>query len=218
MIGSTISKDKRNKKTTYSFAVNNDVFEANYFSTRKPKLEIISNNSVLGVIERPNAKSEYVINQETNPVKITAWIDKGNITGKVNGIGLEVNGEPIQHTLADPEIHIKKGRLGLCFLLLILLLKVMVGFHNNVYLIYLIPLIIVLTAAIKYKSWTEFSIIAGLILAILEMLEYVFTVTVLPSLLHKGYVFFWSFVRIGIINLLFNAWKWKRKFCSLPLL
>jgi hypothetical protein len=117
VIAATVKKEKTNKKIIYSFSVNNDAFEAHYFSGKKSTLEIMHNESLLGAIDKPKTKFEFVANPETSPVKITAWIDNGNsissFIGKINGVGIEADGKPVQHTLAVPETHIKNGRVGL---------------------------------------------------------------------------------------------------------
>jgi hypothetical protein len=50
--------------------------------------------------------------------------DNGNsissFIGKINGVGIEADEKPVQHTLADPETHIRNGRAGLYFLVFIL--------------------------------------------------------------------------------------------------
>jgi hypothetical protein len=227
-IEAEVKKDKKSKKTTYSFEANNESFEAHYFTGKKPKLEIMHNGSLLGTIDNPKAGFECVVNSETGPIKISAWINNRNsisaFLGKINGIGIEIDGKPVQYTLADPEIHIKNGRSGLYFLLFVLGFKCIWTFSSvfekyTSYVIagvssaiYIIPLLIVLTAAVQYKNWTAFAIIAGIIFSLLEMLDYVTGIPAGISSGANGATFvIWILIRVSALYLLYNAWKWKRK-------
>jgi hypothetical protein len=228
-IEATVKKEKAGKKTVYYFAVNSDLFEAHYFAGKKYTLEIMHNGSLLGTIDNPNPKTkfEFIANSEANPIKITAWIDNGNsissFIGKINGIGIEVDGKPVQHTLADPETHIKNGRTGLYILLFILGFKCIWTYYINFKeyashivagisgAIYFIPLVLVLIAAIKYTRWTTFAIITGIVLSLLEMLDYAIAI---PGSISSGTngvtLVIWIAIRISTLYLLYNAWKWKQ--------
>jgi len=226
IIKSTVNKSKKNKFTitTYTFVVDNDVFVANYFSgTSSQQMEIIHNDTLLGRVNIHKAKSEYVVNQEAKSLKVTMWIDKGHFFQK-KGVGIEVNGNPIQHTMADPEIHIKNGKYGLYFLLFIFSIKSIATYYyifkeyashivagiNSA--IYFLLFIIVLLGTVKYKTWTKFSIITGLVLVTSELVfDY------LLSLLYgNASVNIWAIlIRIYAIYVLYNAFRWKQKLSNL---
>jgi hypothetical protein len=215
VIESIVTKDKKEKKDTYAFTINGESFEAHHYSGKQSKLEIIHNGTPLGTVDKPKAKSEYVLNEGENAVKITAWIEKGSFmsfTGSSGGIGIEINGKPLQHTVADPEVHIKNGLTGLYFLLIVFVLKCIFTLFTDGGIVgailYLFPLAIVVVATIKYKSWTKFSIISGFVLAVLEMVE--FMVGLIDGMGNAGAVV-WIFLRIAAIACLFNALKWQRK-------
>jgi hypothetical protein len=227
-IEATVKKEKADKKTIYSFKVNNDVFDVHYFTGKKPALEIMHNGSLLGTIDKQKTKFDFEVNSETNAVNITAWIDSGNslssIIGRINGVGIEVDGKPVQHTLADPETHIQQGRSGLYLLLFILGVKSIFTYYTALeqyashivagisFTIYFVPLLLVLTAAIKYKSWTTFAIITGMVLSVLETLDYAMGI---PGSINAGTngvtVLIWILIRISALYLFYNALKWKRR-------
>jgi len=101
VIESEISKDKATKSQTYSFRVGDESFEVYYYTHGKylqgePALEIMHNGSLVG-------ETEF----EIKKLRITAWIDRRTYLGKSKSVGIEVNGEPVQGTLTDPEVHIK---------------------------------------------------------------------------------------------------------------
>jgi hypothetical protein len=228
VIKAAIKKEKASKKVIYSFEVNNDVFEAHYYTGKKQSLEIKHNGAMLGIIDRPKAKFEYVVNSETNPINITAWIDNGisisSFISKNSGVGIEVDGKPVQYTLTDPETHINNGRSGLYILLFILAFKSIWTYYNTfkgyashivagiTSTIYFVPFILALIAGIKYKSWTTFAILTGIILSILELIDYAFGI---PSSIIAGAngvtLLIWILIRISALYLLYNAFKWKRK-------
>jgi len=226
-ITSVVSKGNGNKEVTYSFQVNNDAFKAVYLPGKKSTLEIIHNDTSLGEIDAPNKKCEYTVNSETNPLTVTAWIDDrasiATYLGKPKGVGVEVNGRPVQHTMADPETHIKIGRAALAGLLILLTIKSALSYNilfkafesHYVALIantvYFIPLLLTVLITIKYKSWPTFSIITGIVISILDMADYL---SAIPQLLKSGRggsFVVWIFIRIGIIYSLCVALKWRRR-------
>jgi hypothetical protein len=228
IIQANVKKEKADKKIIYSFGINNDVFEAHYFTGKKPALEITHNGLPLGTVDTPKTKFNFAANSETGAITITAWIESGNsfssFLGKAAGAGIEVDGKPVQHTLADPQTHIKNGRSGLYVLLFILGFKsiwtyysVFTQYTSHVVAgisctIYFIPLLLALIAALKYKSWTTFAIITGIVLSILEMIDYVAAIPGSISSGTNGATFlFWILMRISALYLLYNAIKWRRK-------
>jgi hypothetical protein len=233
IIEAIVKKDKVDKKIIYSFVINNETLEAHYFFGKKASLEITHNGVLLGTINNPKIKHDYIINQEANPTKITAWIDNGNsfsaFMGKLKGIGIEIDGKPVQHTLSDPETHIKNGRSGLYFLLFILGFKCIWTYYINFKeytshivagistVVYFVPLIIVLVATIQYARWTTFAIITGIILAVLELFDYAMGI---PNSITSGTngasLLIWILIRISALCMFYNAWKWKRKKTARP--
>jgi len=232
VIKAEISKEKGSKKRIYSFEANNETFKAYYLPTRAPTLEIMHNGSLLGKTDRPNTKLEYTVNSKTGPLKITAWIDyRFSLTiGYTRGAGIEVDGKPVQYTVTDPETHIKKGRSALYVLLAILFIQSVYNFFTSletytsdewasmtaaqsyfaagiISALYFIPFLFILLAAIKYKAWTTFAILSGIIIAALEMIAYIilsinsFSYGIAAALL----------IRIGVLFTLFNAFKFKRR-------
>ncbi|GBU28341.1 hypothetical protein R84B8_01899 [Treponema sp. R8-4-B8] len=225
-IKAEISKEKASKKIIYSFEVNNDAFKAYYFPGKKSTLEISHNGSSLGTIDNPKAKSEYTVNSETKPVKITAWIDNklslASFLGKVKGIGIEVDGRPVQNTVSDPETHINIGRSGLYILLFFLIIKsawtYYSSYKNYEYhivsiissSIYFIPFIYVLILTIKYKTWTTLAIISGVILTALEMIDYIIGIPASVTSTGSSFVV-WIIIRLSALYVLCNAFIWRRK-------
>jgi hypothetical protein len=233
VIDAIVKKDKIDKKIVYSFGMNNETLEAHYFFGKKSSLEIIHNGVLLGVINDHKTKYDYIINPETNPIKVTAWIDNGNsfsaFMGKLKGVGIEIDGKPVQHTLADPETHIKNGRSGLYILLFILGFKCILTYYINFKeytshivagisaIVYFIPLIIALVATIQYVRWTTFAIITGIIFAFLELVDYAMGI---PNSITSGTngasLLIWILIRISALCMFYNAWKWKHKKTERP--
>jgi len=226
LIKAEVSKEKGSKKVTYSFEINNDVFKAYYFPGKKPALELTHNENALGTIDQPNKKIDYTVNSGTTPLKITAWLYKRSIfaslTGIANGIGIEVDGKPVQHTLASPETHINYGRGGLYILLFLLIFKSSYTYYSTyteyvshiiagiTSLIYFIPFAYILITTIKFKSWTTLALISGIIISALELIDYLAGI---PGSITSGSGSFvvWIFIRVCVLITLCSAYNWKRK-------
>jgi len=225
-IKAEVSKDKKSKSQTYSFEVNGEPFKVLYLPGKEAALQIVHNEVSLGTIlwaVDKERKFEYTVTAGAKPVKITAWISNGYQfmgIGKARGIGIEVDGVPVQHTVTAPEIHIENGRAGLYVLVFLLGFKsiwtyyalfseyashFVAGVSSTVYIV---PFIIALIAAIKYKTWTTFAIYAGLILAVLEVVDFVSGIPESANSGSSGFVI-WLFVRAGMLYALFNAFKWR---------
>jgi len=119
-------------------------------------------------------------------------------------------------TSPDYEFNIQKGRKGLWLLVFVIGLKVVLGvaIGNVETLVYVIPLIVVLLAAIKYNSWNTFAIYAGLVIAVLEILDYaVGTITDFAntSSISLPFVIVFMGLRISALNYMITALKWKIK-------
>jgi len=228
LIKAEVSKEKGIKKVTYSFEVNNDVFKAHYFPGNKPVLELTHNENALGSIDQLNTKFDYTVNSGTTPLKITAWLYKKplitSFTGIPSGIGIEVDGKPVQHTIASPETHINHGRGGLYVLLFLLIFKTAVNYFSLykeyeshlvsgiASLIYFIPFIFLLITTIKFKSWTTLALISGIIISALELIDFLLGIPgSIASGANSGSFIVWIFIRICVLITLCGAYNWKRK-------
>jgi len=234
VIKAEVSREKKSKKITYSFNVDNNAFTVNFFHTRKPSFEITHNGALLGKTDEINKKFDYMVDSEKGPIKITAWTHYRNgRTDSVNVLGIEVNGKPVQHTTADPEVHIKQGRVWLWVFLPFLLLQTVLTyiyalenflsaeytskmtalqpyvFAGLLSAVYFIPFLLVLITAIKYKTRTTLALLLGIIISVLDMISCVLV-----------YIFFTAYavgfiitfiIQIRILWELCEAFNWKRK-------
>jgi len=233
LIESTLNKETKGK-IIYAFSINNEQFSVNYNYGIKPTVELLHNNSVLGFIDQPKNKFDFIINSELEQIKIKIWIEYYNVYainfGKINGIGIEVNEVPVKNTLSDPETHIKQGKSGLYFLLFLL------GFNNIItyYTIFkdyyfhiltlfssisLIPFFIMLVLIIKFKNWTKIALYTGFIISILEMFAFIYfrsnrLLSDINNDTMSGTSFvimlIWVLFRLGIMNRIYNAIKWNK--------
>jgi len=226
VIASSVSKESGSKRVIYSFRVNNDAFEASYLPGKNHSLEITHNEVSLGEIDASDKKHEYTVNSETTPLTVTAWIDDratfATYLGKPKGVGIEVNGCPVQHTVADPQTHIKSGRSALIVLLFLLGVKSLWSYYTLVKTfeshivaliansVYFVPLLLTIVITIKYKSWPTFSIITGIVISILDMIDYLSAIPQVIRSSNNGSFVVWIFIRIGIIYMLCAALKWRR--------
>jgi hypothetical protein len=229
IINSTTNKDKKMNLITYSFNINNDRFTANYIYGKKPKIEFFHNDTLIGSSEQIKNKSEYIINTDYETLTITVWLEYNVYSmylGKLNGIGIEVNKNPVQHTLADPEVYINNGRSGFFILLLILAIKSIYTYYQifieysshilSLYVsaIYIVPLLAALLFLYIYKRWTKLALIGGIIISILEFVDYGLG---LPESLRTGsgsnaaMMLFWIALRVCVLFIFYNAFKAKTK-------
>jgi len=213
VIKSEINKDKATKSQTYSFKVDNETFEVHYYTHGKylqgePALEIMHNGSLVG-------ETDVTINTETKTLHITAWINRRTYLGKSKSVGIEVNGEPVQGTLTDPEVHIKYGRFTLGAYSFFLLCNFyfdynataaeygsLVGLIANVTSLSLFLFFLMLT--IKYKHFTKFAPLAGIVLMIMEII----ILFALPND-YGSKVINVAYIRVLLLYLFYNALKWK---------
>ena len=220
-----VKKDK-DGITIYYFSVDNEEYEAHY--TYGTALAILHNGIQIGVVEKPKDKVLFTVNTGQSTFNITAWFDfnlKDNVIsrlliGKAQGAGIKINDNPVQYTLADPNTYIKGGKNGLLIFLFLYAFKSIfqiVSGDSFVAILYIIPFFIFLVAVIQYQKWLSFSLIAGVILALIEVLDFTSGIgdvivevdaRSLPSML-------WFLFIIGIrtkaLCYLFRALKWKSK-------
>jgi hypothetical protein len=229
IIKSTEEKNKKMNLQTYSFDINNNHFSVHYIYGNKPRFEFFHNDSLIGSSDQINKKSEFTVNTEYDSLNIIIWMEYNIYSiyiGKLNGIGIEVNKNPVQHTLADPEMYIKNGRSAFYVLLFILGLKSIITYYQYykeytshiVSLIssslYIVPLILVFILFLIYKHYTIFALIVGITISILEFIDYAFA---LPDIFISGsgsnaiMILFWITIRISVICIFFNAIRWKNK-------
>jgi len=229
IINSTTNKDKRMNLITYSFNVNNERFTANYFYGKKPKFEFFHNDTLIGSSDQIKNKSEFIVNTEYESLTITVWLEYNVYSmyiGKLNGIGIEVNKIPVQHTLADPEVYINNGRSGFFILILILGVKSIYTYYQtfNEYTshivslitsaIYVVPLLAGLILVYFYKRWTKLALIGGIIISILEFVDYGSS---LPNSLRLGsgsnaaMILFWVALRACVLFIFYNSFKAKTR-------
>jgi len=229
IINSTTNKDKKMKLITYSFTINNEHFTANYVYGKKPKFDFFHNDTLIGSSEQIKNKSEYIINTDYETLTITVWLEYNAYSmyiGKLNGIGIEVNKNPVQHTLADPDVYINNGRSGFFILLLILAIKSIYTYYQvfneysshilSLYVsaIYIVPLLVGLFMLYFYKRWTKTALIGGIIISILEFIDYGLG---LPESLRSGsgsnaaMMLFWIALRVCVLFIFYNAFKAKTK-------
>jgi len=116
-------------------------------------------------------------------------------------------------TSPDYELNIKKGRKGLWLLVFVIGLKIVLGIAlgRTENLIYAVPLILVLLAAIKYYSWNTFALYTGLVIAVFEILDYVIGTIGDIANLSLPFVIVWIGLRVSAFSLIFTALRWKLK-------
>jgi len=218
-IKSKISKDKATKSQIYSFEVDGESFDAFYYTKGKylqgePVLEIMHNGSLIGTIETQDTKNEFT----AKSLRITAWINRWTYLGKSKRVGIEVNGEPVQGTLADPEIHVKYGRLALILYSFLLLCgsyidyaaaateygSHIVGIIASATSLSLFLFFIILI--IEYKRCAKFALLAGIVLTIIEII----LLFALPND-YGSKAINWAYLRVTLLYVFYNSLKWKHK-------
>ena len=223
IIISTTEKDKKKNLITYSFNVNNERFIANYVYGKNPKFDFYHNDTLIGSSDQIKNKSEFIINTEQEILTITIWLEYNVYSmymGKINGIGIEVNKTPVQHTLADPEVYINNGRSGFFILLIILGAKSIYTYYQVfkeyashivsliTSAIYIVPLLAALLFLYFYKRWTKLALIGGIVISLLEFVDYGMA---LPASLKAGsnaaMVLFYIALRVCVLFIFYNAFK-----------
>ncbi|MCL2519527.1 MAG: hypothetical protein FWE37_00785 [Spirochaetaceae bacterium] len=118
----------------------------------------------------------------------------------------------------EDEDKLKAGRSALIVLLILLTFSIVVGLWQNrgqaVFHIHFLLTIVVAVAVIKYNSWLNFALTAGLIVAVLEFIWYIFTlyVRVFNNDNDSGGVFIiWLLMRMALVLAVFDAFKYWRK-------
>ena len=214
-------KEKKEGKIIYSFSVDNEKFRAHNNYGPKPTLTFFHNKKECGKVEIPNEKVQFSITTKKSTINITAWVETGiltYLTGRIiGGAGIEIDGKPVQHTLADPGTHIKSGRTGLIVLLILYAINSVIQIFTGdvlVGILYFFSIIILLVAILIFQKWQTFSIISGFVLAIMQFFDYLLGIFVMiqggegdPNIS----MIIWIAIRAGVLINLFNALKWKLK-------
>jgi hypothetical protein len=216
-------------KPTLTFFHNGAQFGFIYDLNSKVQYSIESESEpiiITGWIEKrglplsSNKKDGIGIEADGNSVKdalITGLVGTSGISllsFKNNGIGIEIDGIPIQNTLTDPNVHIGDGRVGLIVLLIVFALKGIIQTFldepiNGI--AYIIPALITLVLILMFKKTTIISIIGGIIMATLELIDYVAGVILQYSNQKPMLILTWIVFRMIIIYALINAFRWMLK-------
>jgi len=217
-IKAQITKDKESKATIYSFQANGEQFAAYLVPPiTNPTLHIQHNETTLGTIMwkiDKNRKFQYTVNTKTEPLTITVWLDlDGKPRSNRKSIGIEVNGEPVQHTLADPQLILEK-KLESSSLILLGFIFMIIPFGPfeqpmksiDLSYIYFIPFLIGIILAIKHKSYTLFAIFSNIYLLILEIIHILDLGT-----FSNSFIAMWFSIRIGILFALCYTFKEERE-------
>jgi hypothetical protein len=228
IIDSIVKKERKDNLISYSFEVNNERFLVHYIYGNKPKFELFHNDSLIGFSDQLKNRFEFTVNTEYETFNLIIWMEYNIYSiyiGKLNGVGVEVNGNPVQHTLADSEVYVKNGRSGFYILLLIFGLKSaftyyqvfkesashLISFISS--FIYVIPLFIVILLTINYKRWTKFALITGAIIASLEFIDYALALPDTISSMSASTsitLLLWAVIRVSVLCMFYNAFKMKK--------
>jgi hypothetical protein len=218
IIESKMKREKKDRKIIYAFSVNNELFEAHYCYGDKPTLTFFHNNNQFGYIYVLNIKVQYSVETETELINITGWIEKSSSSWfsipKQEGVGIEIDGSPIENTFTDPNTHIKAGKAWLIALLIVYALKgiILTFLVDPIEGIgYIIPVLITLFFIMMYRKITKISLIGGISLAILELIDYVGGVILQFSSQKPMLILTWIILRISITWNLINAFRWLLK-------
>jgi hypothetical protein len=229
IIESTTKKDKKTNLITYSFNVNNEKFVTHYIYGAKPRFELFHNGTMIGFSDQIKNKFTFSVDTDYENIKITIWIEYsnyGNIIGKLNGLGIDVNGNPVQNSLTDPDTHINYAKNS--FYILAFIMTVSGGFtYYNAYKtylshfdafftssIYILFLILIIISFFVYKKWTMFSLITGSIISLIDFIDYGVS---LPNILMNSAspnvisIIIWIAMRFSVLFMFFNAFKWRKK-------
>lgn len=205
------TKFKKEKKIVYSFLYENEEFEASVIYGKKPSLTLLHKGTQIGFIDKSGGKAFLNVDTDKAPVKITAWMMAG---GRVIQIGIIIDGKPVQHTVADPNTHIKSGRIGLIIALIInainSIFQIAIGDMSTA-VIFIVPFIILLVLTLAYKKWLTFALIAGIILSVLELAGYLMGIPYnVKNDIYLIQMIYWTALRVITVVLLVEALNWKR--------
>jgi len=168
----------KDKKVVYSFSVENEAFEAHYYYGHEDRaLALLHNGTPVGdIIYKPKERVEYHVDAGGKTLTIAAWFEGGATKG---GPGIEIDGRPVQHTLAGPHTrHIKGLRIGLILLAILFGIRMALIVRKAdttdteliMAMVYFFSMLFVLALADRYLLWAPFTILAGVAFSILELI------------------------------------------------
>ncbi|MEJ5285112.1 MAG: hypothetical protein ACP5Q5_09465 [Brevinematia bacterium] len=178
---------KTNVKKVYITRVDSSKIEIEYLFQEK-KVKIFLDGKLIEESTANSIEKSIIVGNENHIIKISKY----SVVGYDKDIEIYIDNIPVENTPADPYFFISKARYSLVFYVFIMMLKIflsplLIFLNKNInfeysYLmtinlfVYFIPTIIVIIGAIYYKKFPRFSIISGLIIAILEMFDYLYGV------------------------------------------
>ena len=226
-IESKVKKIKEDRKFVYTFEHVNEVFELHYYYGKKSEVDLFHNGAIILHLTGNREKKNFTYNISNEIINFSIWIEYNvyhTYIGKLNGVGITINDKPVQHTLADTNMHIKNGRYGYFILLFIFIIKIIFGYYDS-YInfsshivsilsisVYTVPFIILLISFIRYSKWTKFALIVGIIFTSLEMIEHFYSLYfyIEPGI-NISTMLLWIFIRISALCTFINAFRWKLK-------
>ncbi len=209
---------KTKDKKVYITRINTSKIEIEYLFAEK-KVKIFLNGELIEESTTNPIEKSIMIENENHFIKISKY----SVVGYDKDIEIYIDNIPVENTPADPYFFISKARYSLVFYVFIMMLKIflsplLIFLNKNInfeyfYLmtvnlfLYFIPTIIVVIGAIYYKKFPRFSIISGLIIAILEMFDYLYGVYSIsdPNVFDIKSSILWIIARIYAIYFLLKA-------------
>lgn len=178
---------KTNGKKVYITKIDSSKIEIEYLFQEK-KVKIFLDGELIEESTANSIEKSIMVGNENHIIKISKY----SVVGYDKDIEIYIDNIPVENTPADPYFFISKARYSLVFYVFIMMLKIflsplLIFLNKNInfeyfYLmtinlfVYFIPTIIIIIGAIYYKKFPRFSIISGLIIAILEMFDYLYGV------------------------------------------
>ena len=119
LVDASVTKDIKNHKITYSFGFDNKHFTVHFYNGKNPKAELYNDKYKIGFIDQSKNGRRFIIDSDLSQINISLWMEFTDISygfvsvsKLVNGVGIDVNGNPVKNTLADREIKVKEGLNG----------------------------------------------------------------------------------------------------------
>lgn len=184
--------------------------------------EVFVNGKELGSAYIDNEIFTFKTEGPEGEIKVDIWV-RASIKNLVyslsieKGAGMRIDDIPVQNTLADPLFVIKKSRLYIVIFIAFLFIKsifpIFQYLNNNLNIfgligqegIYFIPFMYLLITTLSFKSMPKTAVYSGLIIGILETLDYGVGGILNLNINLVFIVFF--LLRIGCIIALINAAK-----------
>ncbi|MCX7820694.1 MAG: hypothetical protein N2258_03365 [Brevinematales bacterium] len=208
-------KIKKSDKVVYVVNIDSSKVEVEYLFFEN-KIKIFIDGALFEESLSQNIEKHFTIENETHHIKIS----KSSIVRYKKELEIFIDGKPVENTPADPYFFIAKTRIILVFYFFIMVLKIIFLILRRIdwryYLsiifslyFYFILAILLLIISISYKKTPKFSIIFGLVIAIVEALDYVLWqfLYLTPLAIINGMISlsFWILWRVCLILLLIKA-------------